>query len=151
MAILDSLNKFSDAQAVTATAISNVIDLLPAAIGGNVTTDIGAQGDLYLTILVQTTTVSAGSTTVVFSLESDSTADLATSATVHWSSAAIAKASLVAGYKVVTFKLPQGNYERYLGVRYTVNVANFSAGAFDAFLHVGIDNQKFYKTGSLIA
>lgn len=151
MALLDSLNEFSDAQAVTASAISNVIDLLPAAIGGNTVTDLGAQGELYLTILVQTTVTSGGSATVTFSLESDSTADLATSATVHWTSAAIAKATLVAGYEVITMKLPQGAYERYLGVRYTVATADLTAGKFDAFLHTGIDNQRYYKTGSLIA
>lgn len=151
MALLDSLNEFSDAQAVTASAISNVIDLLPAAIGGNVLTDIGANDGLYLTILVQTTATSAGAATVTFSLESDSTADLATSATVHWTSAAIPKATLVAGYKVITIQLPYGAYERYLGVRYTVATADLTAGKFDAFLHIGADNQRFYKTGSLIA
>ena len=151
MALLDSLNEFSDAQAVTASAISNVIDLLPAAIGGNVLTDIGANDGLYLTILVQTTATSAGAATVTFSLESDSTADLATSATVHWTSAAIPKATLVAGYKVITIQLPYGSYERYLGVRYTVGTADLTAGKFDAFLHIGADNQRFYKTGSLIA
>jgi len=151
MALLDSLNEFSTAQAVTASTISNVIDLLPAAIGGNTVTDLGAQGELYLTILVQKTVTSGGASTVTFSLESDSTADLATSATVHWTSAEIAKATLVAGYEVVTIKLPQGAYERYLGVRYTVSTANLTAGNFDAFLHTGIDNQRYYKTGSLIA
>lgn len=152
MAILDTTNEFSDAQAVTASAIStNVIDLLPAAIGGNILTDLGATDEIYLSIFVQTTATSAGASTVTFSLESDSTVDLATSATVHWTSSAVAKASLVAGYKVATICLPQGSYERYLGLRYTVATADLTAGKFDAFLHVGIDNYRFYKPGSLIS
>lgn len=127
---VDANLEFSDAQAVTATAISNVIDLGT----GNTTRDIGAGEPVYLVILVDTTTASAGSTTVDFTLESDSTADLETSATTHMTVAAVPKASLVAGYRVVAQALPIGDYERYLGVRYTVNTANFSAGAFTAFL-----------------
>ena len=101
--LLDSKNQFSVAQAVTATAISDVIDLgplsgLPSA---NLIRDIGAGEPLHLSILITTSVAaSGGASTTVFSLESDSTANLATSATVHWSSASIAKATLVAGYWV---------------------------------------------------
>jgi hypothetical protein len=139
--IISALDRFSNAQAVTASAISSVIDL-----GSTPTTrDLGAGARaLWLVIGVDTTTVSAGSTTCTFSLESDSTADLATSATVHWTSAAIAKATLVAGYEVACVPLPRGAYERYLGVRYTVAVANFSAGAFTAFLTDNIQAWRSY-------
>ena len=134
---------FSDSQAVTATAISNVIDLGE----GNTTRDIGAGEPVYLVIVTEVTTASAGSTTVDFTLESDSTANLATSATTHMTVAAVAKASLVAGYRVVAQALPAGNYERYLGVRYTVNTANFSAGAFSAFLTLKPQNYINYADG----
>jgi hypothetical protein len=139
--IIDAQNRFSDAQAVTASAIStNVLDLgaLPT------TRDLGVGKSVYLCIYVDTTTVSAGSTTCTFSLESDSTADLATSATVHWTSTAIAKATLVAGYVVAQVAIPLGSYERYLGVRYTVAVANFSAGAFTAFLTTDLQKWRSY-------
>jgi hypothetical protein len=127
--ILDSRNEFSDAAAVTATAISNVIDT-GAAAGG-----LGALDDLYLVIGVDTAVTAAGAATVTFSLESDSTADLATSATVHWQSAAIGKATLVAGFNVVVLELPKGfTHERYLGVRYTVATGPLTAGKFNAFL-----------------
>ena len=150
MAILDSTVEFSDAQAVTASAISNVIDTIQTGISGNLVSDIGGTSGLYLTIGVPVTAVSAGASTVTFSLESDSTADLATSPSVHWITAAIPKASLVAGYRLITTALPQGAYKRYIGIRYTVGTANLSAGNFDAFLHVGIDNQRYYATRSVI-
>ena len=128
--ILDERNEFSDAQAVTASAISDVIDLGAAP----TTQDIGNGEPLYLVIQVDEQATAAGAATVTFSLESDSTADLATSATVHWTSSAIAKATLAPGYVVATIALPNGSYERYLGVRYTVATGPLTAGKFSAFL-----------------
>lgn len=126
----DLNDTFSAATAVTATAISDVIDLGT----GNTTRDIGAGEPIYLVIKVDTAATAAGAATVTFSLESDSTADLATSATVHWTSAAIGKATLVADYRVIAVALPLGQYERYLGVRYTVATGPLTAGAFTAYL-----------------
>lgn len=148
--IIDSQNEFSDAQAVTATAIStNVIDLLPG--GENTTVDIGAGEDIMLVIKVPVTVTADGDATVTFSLESDSTANLATSATVHWTSAAIGKADLTGGTQVVALALPRGTYERYLGVRYTVGTGPLTAGAFDAFLVRSADSRRNYATKSLIS
>lgn len=127
--IIDQRNEFSDAAAVTVSAISNVIDT-GAAAGG-----LGAIDDLYLVIGVDTAATAAGAATVTFSLESDSTADLATSPTVHWQSAAIGKATLIAGYQVCAIEIPKGfTHERYLGVRYTVTTGPLTAGKFNAFL-----------------
>lgn len=128
--ILDERNEFSDALAVTASAISDVIDL---GVGPTLQ-DIGNGEPLYLVIQVDEQATAAGAATVTFSLESDSTADLATSATVHWTSGAIGKATLAPGYVVATIALPNGNYERYLGVRYTVATGPLTAGKFTAFL-----------------
>lgn len=131
MSILDKHNEFADAAAVTTTAVlTNVIDL-----GDDVTLrNIGGPGAAYLVIQVDTSATAAGAATVTFSLESDSTADLATSATVHYSTAAIGKATLVAGYQAAVVQLPYGDYERYLGVRATVATGPLTAGAFSAFL-----------------
>lgn len=129
--ILDERTEFSDAQAVTASAITDVIDL------GSTPTLRSLQGGepLYLVISVDESATAAGAATVTFSLESDSTADLNTSATVHWSSSAIGKATLVAGYTVAQVALPlTANVERYLGVRYTVATGPLTAGKFSAFL-----------------
>jgi hypothetical protein len=53
---------------------------------------------------------------------------------VHYSTAAIPVASLVAGYLVCAVKLPSGSYERYLGLWETVATANVTAGKINAFL-----------------
>jgi hypothetical protein len=141
---IDTNLEFSDAQAVTATAIStNVYDTLSVAagagstgIGGNTLVDLGQAADLYLVVLTQTTCTDSGSdATLTITLESDSTANLATSATVHFSTGAIAFADFAtAGTRLITVKLPHGQYERYLGLRYTVASGPLTAGAFDAFL-----------------
>lgn len=127
--ILDSTTQLSAEQAVTATAIStNVIDLQDDR-------DIGAGEPVYLLIKVDTDCDSAADgASVAFTLESDSTADLATSATTHVTVAAIGEASLTAGTVVAKIALPIDSYERYLGVRYTVSGENLTAGAFSAYI-----------------
>jgi len=129
--ILDERTEFASALAVTATAISDVIDL-----GATPTLrDIGNGRGAFLVIQCDETATASGSATVTFSLESDSTANLATSATVHLITAAIAKATLVAGYRVLCIALPIGvTYERYLGVRFTVATGPLTAGKFSAFI-----------------
>lgn len=131
--LIDLYNQFSDSQAVTSTAIStNVINATHLS---NTLKDLGQGEDLYLQIVCTESATAAGAATVTFSFESDSTADLATSATTHWSSAAIGKASLTAGTVVATVCLPPGvTYEAYLGVRYTVATGPLTAGKFTAFL-----------------
>lgn len=134
--ILDERNEFCDATsailAVGNALIGDVIDLDPCTVSPNVTFDM-AGSDLWLVIQVDTTFVGATSTTK-FELASDSTADLATSKTVHYATAAIPVATLVAGYVVCCVKLPSGSYERYLGIWETVATANVTAGKINAFL-----------------
>jgi len=130
--ILDTQSRFSDAQAVTVTAIStNVIDLRNAATPALV--DEGIQDHNWLVVSVGTAFTAGGAGTLTVSLESDSTADLATSPTVHYVSPVIAVASLVVGYEL-RLKLPSGNYERYLGVRFTVATGPMLTGAINAFI-----------------
>jgi hypothetical protein len=150
--ILDAQNQFSDAQAVTATAISaNVVDTHAPGTNPNVTKDLGTGEDLYLVIAVTETVTAAGAATVTFALESDSDAGLTTSPTVHFTTAAIPKATLVAGYEVAKFRLPAGSYERYLGVRYTVATGPLTAGKFDAFLVKDVDAYKAYADNVTIS
>jgi hypothetical protein len=131
--ILDESLEFSDAQAVTSTAIStNVVDN-----GATPTTrDLGNGDPLYLVVQTNTTCTDSGSdATLTVTLESDSTADLATSATTHFSTGALAFAAFKdAGTVLACVALPHGNYERYMGVRYTVASGPLTAGAFDAFI-----------------
>lgn len=131
--ILDERTEFCDATALNTGAagsylIGDVIDT-----GDDGLNDVD---ELYLVIQVTTAVTSAGSATVSFSLASDSAAAIATdgSATVHATSAVIAKATLVAGYTVMVVELPKGTYERYVGVLQTTAVAALTAGAVNAFL-----------------
>lgn len=134
--ILDERNEFADAVAVTGTAaatavLGDVIDLGAAP----TLRDIGNGEPIYCVLTVDTAVeASVGAANVTFRLVSDSTDNLATSATVHWNSGAIAKGTLVAGYVIGAFALPNGNYERYLGVTFTPDTNNTTAGKVNAFL-----------------
>lgn len=144
---VDKQEEFSDSQAVTASAIStNVIDLNPNG-SANTLQDVGTGEDMYLVIQVDAQVTAAGAATVTFSLESDSDTGLTTSPTVHYTSAAVPKATLAPGYEVARIKLPAGDYERYLGVRYTVATGPLTGGSFSAFLANGIQANKQYASG----
>ena len=131
--ILDERLEFADALSCVANVgnaiLGDVIDL-----GASPTLrDIGNGEPLYLVIQVDTAVVGTTST-VQWQLASDSTANLATSKTVHLDTGAIAEATLVAGYTKI-YALPvEATYERYLGLWQTVAVNNLSAGKINAFL-----------------
>jgi hypothetical protein len=97
------------------------------------------------------TATAAGAATLTVSLESDSTENLATSPTVHFSTAALALAAFgTAGAQVAAVKLPAGDYERYLGVCFTVATGPLTAGKFDAFLTKDVQSYRPYAVGSTI-
>jgi len=132
MAILDSQERLSNEQAVTATAVStNTFDSKTARrlFEGN---------PLYVCITVTETVTSAGSSTVTFAFVSDDNASLSSPSTIVASSA-IAKANLTAGTKFY-LAIPPGvepggpAAERYFGMNYTVAVANLTAGKFTAYI-----------------
>lgn len=138
---LDELAEFADALALStaATGIANVGDIIDLGAGAKPLYDIA---DIYLVITVDTAVTSGGSATVQFLLVSDSGA-IATdgSATQHWASAAIPKASLVAGYVAAVVALPkQPVYERYLGIQQNVGTAALTAGKINAFLTLNPSN-----------
>ena len=133
--ILDERNEFADATALGTSGtgrqlVCDVIDL------GGVTQDVGNGQPLYLVIQVDTAVTSSGNATVSFELVSDAQAAIETdgTATVHFATAAIPKATLVAGYTVAAVALPLGSYERYLGLIANVGTAAASAGKVNAFL-----------------
>lgn len=151
---VDKYAEFSDAQAVTATAIStNVMDLISNSSGKNILRDIGVGQDVYLVVLTQTLVTDAGSdATLTISLESDSTANLATSPTVHFTTAALPFAAFSpVGSVLVAVKLPQNqSYEQFLGVRYTVGAGPLTAGAFDAFLTTDVSAWRAYERNYVV-
>ena len=135
--IIDRFNEFSDAQApdtVATHASTNVVDL--KALGK-------IEGKpYYLHIKVNTAVTSYGSATVTFLFQTDSAENFG-SATTLWTSAAIGKATLVAGYEVIRLPINGLNLNRYLRVAYTIGTAALTAGKFDAFLSADADTNEF--------
>lgn len=154
--IMDERTEFCDATSVAAAAgtalVGDVIDL------GTVARDIGNGQPLYLVITTATEIITGGSAgTVKFQLASDSTADLATSATVHIDTgtfvtddSAANSAQLNAGGVIFCGPLPlQGNvYERYLGILCVTATTTTTAGAINAFLTLDPRGWAAYAEGA---
>lgn len=149
--MIDAFNEFSDAQAVTATALStNVIDLGPVA--DNAKRDLGSGERVWLVVITNTTVTDAGSdATLTVTLESATDAAITTGITVHYSSGAQAFATFAPAGSMIAVGLPAGEYARYLAVRYTVGAGPLTAGAFDAFLTHDIQKYRAYADRQPIA
>lgn len=133
--IMDKNVEFCDAVAVTGASgntavVGNVVPLLPSD------GDYAASGrPLFFVALVDTEIDSAGeASTLQLHLMSDSTSNLTTSPTTHFSTGAIAEANLVAGALICCVQMPQGKYEKYIGVKRTVGGEEITAGKINAFL-----------------
>jgi hypothetical protein len=75
----------------------------------------------------------AGAGTLTVSLEVDDNSGFS-SATTVWTSGAIPKATLVAGYRLPIEYLPKGINERYFRLYYTVATGPMTAGKITAGL-----------------
>jgi hypothetical protein len=140
--ILDERNEFADAVSVAGSAgtalIGDVIDL------GGTSQDVGNGQPLYLVIQTDTEIITGGSAgTIKFQLASDASASIATdgSASVHFDTgtfvtddAAANSAALNAGGVIAAVALPNGTYERYLGILATIGTTTVTAGKINAFL-----------------
>ena len=142
--IIDKFNEFSDAQAFTTGANTSTFSFDTHG------ADIGSGENLYLVIQCDVTCTSNGAATVKFAYVEDDLADLSTATVLH-ETAAIGKATLVAGYQVLKMKIP-ANTKRYVGVTYTVETADLTAGKFSAFLCKDITDAKtrMYPAGYTI-
>ena len=132
--LIDRFNRYSKDQAITAsgaTPCETPVDLNSAGDA------IGVER--YLHILCKEAVAGTG-TTVQFIFETDSDSAFG-SATALWTSPAIAKATLVAGYYVAKFRVPVG-MERYSRVRYVTD-NTYTAGKFDSWLGDAGDNNDF--------
>lgn len=126
--LVDKQNIYSQDQAVTVTADStNSID------HGQTNPNLGAgsEGLLWLVIVTTAAVTAAGAATVVFDFQDS--ADNVTFASLGLITAAIGKATLVAGYAVAKWQMPVTT-RRYTKIVYTVATGPLTAGTFSAFL-----------------
>lgn len=133
------------AQAVTATAVStNQLDLRNSGVLALKNEGIVGQ-NIYLNVDVIQAFNNLTSLTIT--LETDSTSNLATSPTTHLSFTVLL-AALTAGAKVVQVALPVlPNYERYMGVRYTVTGGAPTLGSVMAYLSLDPQSNTGYPSG----
>lgn len=139
--ILSAQNLFSDAQAITATAIStNIIDLKAAGtpFGAKTALNRDVGKGTKVPLLVQVLTDFNTLTTLTITIETGSTTSLGTVV----ASFSIALADLVAGKQIPYDVLPRELTERYLGVRYTVGGSNPSAGTITAGITMGVQSNR---------
>ena len=115
-------------QALTATAAStDYIDLTSAK-------NLGIGTDLFLVFSVSTTFTAAGAATLDMVLQGDpSSAAFGAAVTLH-TFAQIAKATLVAGYTIVTPIPIFAAKQRYIRMNYTVGTGPYTAGALRAHI-----------------
>lgn len=125
--ILDKQLELSDAQAETTVAAHDSDNIIDLSVFGD------AKNELYAVIQIPVAVTSGGAATVQFKLISDSDSGFATAPVTHFDSGAVAKATLVAGYRVLAMRLPIG-VKRFIKTTYTIGTAVLTAGAFDAFL-----------------
>lgn len=141
--LTDKFLYFGEAQAVTATAVST--DYLDFKAFRNI--GIGPN-DVELFCFVGTTVTAVGAATVTITLETDDNSAFS-SATVLYTTAAIPKATLVAGYNALDgIKIPAG-CEQFLRLNYTVATGPLTAGTFTAGLVLAGQSYRAYPNISL--
>jgi hypothetical protein len=123
--IIDYENELSNAQTVTDSAAStNYINFGDAK-------DHAQGNPLMFEVTCDETVTSAGSSTVDFQLEFDTTSTFTPDKAIDLAMA-VPKATLVAGYVVYRGSIPEYGAYQYMQMKYTVNVADLTAGQFSA-------------------
>ena len=141
---VDAQTLFSDAQAITATAVStNIIDFGSAR-------DIGIGQELYVVVVVDVVFTDVGSdSTVAVTLETDDNEGFA-SATVVQTIGTFA-ALTAAGSRLVARLQPDAGWEQYVRANYTVANGNLTTGSLTAFLTVDIQVWTAYPIGYTVS
>jgi hypothetical protein len=139
---VDQQLRVSDSQAITVTARSaNVIDT-------GIKRDLGIGRQMYFVVTVTTAFTAAGAATLTITLETASDAPF-TTPVVLWSSSAIGKATLVAGFVLLIPVPPMPSYasvayDRFLSLNYTVATGPMTAGVLIADLVLDMQDFKAY-------
>jgi hypothetical protein len=146
--IVDKLLEFADALAIAATA--DAVNPAPGSIDlGVAGRDLSPSKDLYVVIQIDENVVAAGgAANVTFNIVDDDNEALE-SPTVLLSSGAIAKGTLVAGYRLA-FKLPKTT-QRYLGVTWVADTNDTTGGKFSAYLTHEPPTNVNYASGFSVA
>jgi len=134
--IFDAQNLFSDAQAITASTVStNVIDFgasgKPVGAAAAIRKDLGRGKKVDLRLQMVETALASGAATLTVDLQTDDN-EAFSSPRVAWTSGAIPKASLVAGYVFPLEFFPRGADERFARLSYTVATGPLTAGKITA-------------------
>lgn len=150
MTIFSAQDRFSNAQAITASAVStNVIDLgasgIPYGHSAAITRDQGVGNQVPLLIQVVTTFATLTSLTVSVQTSTD---EAFTSPVTVLATQAIPAATLVAGYKFNISELPEGTRLRYVRLNYTVAGSNATAGAITAAVVPARQNNPISSTAN---
>ena len=131
---IDKNLQVSNEQVVTATAAStDVIDY------GQANPNSGLNDNVVMAITVDEAAAAAGAATVTFSVQDS--ADNSTFADVY-ATAAIGKATLVAGYQIL-IPMPY-KHRRYVRVNYTVATGPLTTGKFSAQVVTGVQQNVAY-------
>ncbi len=132
--MIDKNLQVSDGQALTASALSDYSVNI-----GSATRDIGKGKQLYAIITIDTSVADADAAkTVTFSVVTDSTADLATSARTILATEAYAGSVLTAGRAPIVIPIPMSIADQYIGVYYTLSDTFTS---FTLSAHIGMEYQ----------
>jgi hypothetical protein len=158
---VDQQIEFSDAQVLTASAIStNVYDTLTTTTGGalppaaspNIRSDAPPGSGAYLVISTPVGITDAGSdATLQADFVSADDPALTTGVVVHFSTGVLAFGAFSApGSLMAAVGVPIGLYKRYIGIKYTVGAGPLTAGAIDAFVTTNVQWNRVYKSGFTI-
>lgn len=144
--ILDERTEFCDATALNTGAVASY--LLGDVMDLEVIRDIGLGEGIWWVVQVDTAVTSGGAGTYAFKLCSDAQAAIAVDGTqtIHFATALIPKATLVAGYVIAAVRLPSEGavYERFLGTVQETAVAAATAGKINSFLTKDFAKWKSY-------
>ncbi|WP_313609239.1 Bbp16 family capsid cement protein [Rhizobium sp.] len=134
--IFDAQNLFSDAQAITTSTVStNVIDFgasgKPVGAAAAIRKDLGRGKRVDLRVQMVEAALAAGAATLTIDLQTDDNEAFSSPKTV-FTTGAIAKAQLIAGYVFPLEFFPRGTDERYVRLNYTVATGPLTAGKITA-------------------